>query len=489
MRITYVAPFRVPFVLGKDNAMAEQGKFQRVIQQAIKTLNASQTDAEEYLSLTPPQPRFGNYAWGLVENAPEQQKASHGEEGIDDPSAFFKGHYLFEFGGSQQGQMISPPAFSDHEASIFNDPVDCFWQCRVIDHTVAILVLSINIPMARLLKVISPATPQNSATEIKKYDFIAFGNRWVNQFFETSSEEIAKQCRLLNQHVVSKIHTKGKSPLASTFFQLNPPTYPLPQGLDKGPLTFKPMWVHCVLSFSGSEKNQLQNHRDDFLSLFQFREPIKCWLESTKNNNINGYNWGMSAVTELTYYGRQWIDAISISQYYYACIEIADTALPATIAALRVEAASGHYSKVADQTINNIHRIKSVLNDYNDLVVRSGGEGKNGLHAYYDEWRMERLIKGLRNKLALLDESTKAAEDRLSRRNQNRIQIVLAFITMLGLISTLSGLQKYLAGGYNPQNSETLTYLAATLGEVSVIAGALVFALGLVGIIIMFTRK
>jgi len=89
----------------------------------------------------------------------------------------------------------------------------------------------------------------------------------------------------------------------------------------------------------------------------------------------------------------------------------------------------------------------------------------------------------------LLDESTKAAEDRLSRRNQNRIQIVLAFITMLGLISTLSGLQKYLAGGYNPQNSETLTYLAATLGEVSVIAGALVFALGLVGIIIMFTRK
>lgn len=175
-------------------------------------------------------------------------------------------------------------------------------------------------------------------------------------------------------------------------------------------------------------------------------------------------------------FGDQWLDALCISQYYYTCIDIADTALPLGIARQRTAAEGRKHYRVQNDTQNMKQALHILRNDYFDLMVRSNGEGYKALQQYYASWRLESLLDGLTSKLTLLEDLIASSTESINQDNQNKIQRILTFITILGIISLFAGMHDYLASGYNPRHPEWLPALALTASKVMVLATSVIIA-------------
>ena len=126
--------------------------------------------------------------------------------------------------------------------------------------------------------------------------------------------------------------------------------------------------------------------------------------------------------------------------------------------------------------------------DYIDQRTRSSAEGERALNGYYRIWRLEPLLEGLKRKVDLLSELTTTASASLARKYEVRIQFILTVIGFLGLISLVSGIQDYLAGGYDPRDPEWLPSVAVTLSKVTVLVSSLTLVLILVTVFWLLLR-
>ena len=109
---------------------------------------------------------------------------------------------------------------------------------------------------------------------------------------------------------------------------------------------FQAMWTHCVFAVSEEERKTLREIQAPFLSLTASPGQIKSWLEGGNN----AYGWGISAVVQDPRFEEQWLDGLCISQYYYACIDIADTSLPRLISEQRMASLRGEDRVVMAQS-------------------------------------------------------------------------------------------------------------------------------------------
>jgi len=137
MRITYTAPFRLPFNLPKDTLLTHHSTWVSHFEQAQKHILHNTI--------------LGNYGWGLLnklhgrddhteggqrnKDEPHNERI-HGQEGIEDPTWFFRDYYILCFGEAFSpevfGQFLQDPALS----ALFAQSNPCQWQCRIIDEVV-----------------------------------------------------------------------------------------------------------------------------------------------------------------------------------------------------------------------------------------------------------------------------------------------------------------------------------------------------------------
>ena len=225
--------------------------------------------------------------------------------------------------------------------------------------------------------------------------------------------------------------------------------------------------------FTEEERGKLLAEEERFLRLFQLSQNAKRWLDG----GPNAYDWGCSVVTKNPRYGEQWKDAVCISEYFYACFDIADTALPVAIANQRIETSRKKYSYVLESSQEIRHAVNLLHSDYTDLLVRCSSEGHRGLEMYHETWRMQSLLDGLKNKTNLLEELINAASERATRRNQEKVQYILVLITFLGVIGLFASLHDYLASGYDPGAPEILPRLALSISKVAVFSTSLIIAI------------
>ena len=213
---------------------------------------------------------------------------------------------------------------------------------------------------------------------------------------------------------------------------------------------------------------------------------VASWMDG----GPNAYGWGASAVTLDGRSDAHFLDALGVSQYYYVCFDIIDSALSPLIARQRAEITAGRHGRVLREAGDFSHAVHMLRCLYRDARTRTSGEGSRALAGYHHEWRLDQLLGGLDEKLQLLARIEKAAEDALSRRAERRIQLILTAITILSLIGLFSQTHDYLASGYDPSQPDWLLQVAASISTVSVLMLSLAIAcLALLGYLLLTRRR
>jgi len=470
MRITYTAPVRLPFNLPKDSILTYHADW-------IKIIEHSQKDAPFNIQL-------GNYGWGLahlisgdhdIENSGKQ--FVYGDCGIEDPAWFFQNYFTLSL---QENYPTDDFTFYKQDkrlAALLLQSSESWWQCRIIDNTLAVLVLNVEFSLDLFENYLSEKANQGG-----KSLFTEFGNLWSERVLSAQRDKLHEVCSWGQENLIEPIVKKNiKIDQTKEFFiREQSPIYKSPYASGKD---FHALWSHCVYVLSLEEKQRLKNTKQPFIELFaQENKPeIENWLSPTKQVSPdaleNVYGWAASAVLKDESFGDQWLDALCISQYYYSTLDIADTTLPFSIARQRTSKETRKNFSVQRDSQNMKETLKILTNDYYDILIRANGEGYRALNQYYSSWRFEKLIEGLSNKITLLEDLIVSASESIQQETQNKIQYILTFITILSLISLFAGLHDYLASGYNPRNPEFLPGLALTVSKVMVLAISVVTAL------------
>ncbi len=236
---------------------------------------------------------------------------------------------------------------------------------------------------------------------------------------------------------------------------------------------YKRLWAHWAYIFEPKEKNNLSEFQKGVLKSLLYKDSATEWLKGKDNN----YNWGTTAVVTDESYGDQWLDALCISEYYYTCIDLADTKLPIAIAKQRSYSKRGQHKQALETASQTRNDLRILLSEYSDLLVRSGAEAYSALKTYYDVWRMKDLIDGMNKKIQLLEELIAASSDTINTKNQYMIQHILFGITLLSVIGLFASLHEYLAHGYDPRLPEMLSTYALDIGKGKVLLASLLTAI------------
>lgn len=461
MRITYTVPFRVDFCLDRETALALHPRWIAIVDRARAALPSSLPDAV-----------IGNYGWAgaaaLRDDAAKPQVV-HGEEGMDDPTWFFRNYFTLRF-GAPHAPLLLPRLDADPELdALLRSGTRFAWECQIIDNTVALLVLTAELdaaPFQRLLEA--------RATREEADPFLEYGSAWATLVLAEQDGAIRDACTWARDSLAKPVRALSARPMPRLFEEATSPVYPFERA--RGHCKPRPMWAHLALGFREDERASLQAQRAAFLRLFASpptRQLAAAWLDG----GSNAYGWGATTVVEHARYGRQWLDGLCISEYYYACFDIVDTYLPFELAAQREESDRRRYRRVVETSRGIRHAVKRLCADYDDLRMKTASEGRQALVGYYETWRMEGLVAGLSTKIEWLEDLVAEASERSSERNQRTIQRILTFISLLGLISFVGGVRDYLAADYDPTAPGLLSELALKARKASVALGSFVVSL------------
>lgn len=463
MQICYIAPFRIDFDLNKDALLARWNRWAEVVQEAEKNIDQAPANAQ-----------LGNYAWGMVHRLQEGEEMAYGgTEEVEDPSWFFRRFFTLSFKGTCRyssrpgGEGTLPDLLGAHPQN---------WECRLIDNTVGLLVLTAECPFDNFLEHLRGDTEG----DLKKY-LDQFGRLWATRLLVDIRDRIDHAGQWIDQHLIGPMGPEANDLDREFFSSFETPVYPLPKKSED----LRPLWTHQILAFSEGEKSRLIPEEEPFLQLFPAKEHAKAWLA----DGTNSYDWGCSVITLDPRYGNQWQDGNCISQFFYLCFDLADTALPVAIANQRIETANRKFTSVLESAQDIRQSMNLIATDYTDLLTRCSSEGYRSLEMYHRTWRMRDLLGGLHKKTELLEELINTASEGVARRNQERIQYILAFITILSVVGGMASMHDYLAEGYDPSSPEMLPRMALSISKVTVFATSLSIAILAFAAYFLFNRK
>lgn len=454
MIITFLAPFRNTFSLPKQAALACHSCFAEIVSKARRDV------------AHPPNLVLGNYGWSRpCGSDADGAKPTHGELGVDDPTIFFRDMFTASVQFSLGAEDMPSEPWSVHSEScerfrqLLLDSSNVACVVRIMDNTVGVVSISAKVDTGRFCAFFG-----NDSVDEPTPAVIEFGTQLVQRVIDNRRAEIDQGLVWVRESIAKPL-ARAVGDGSDVFSKLGSPLYPAPDSLWR----LTPMWVHCVLAATPQERTQLEVHKRSLMRLFSSPELAENWFAGQSN----AYGWGVSAVTTERRYGEQWLDAIILSQFYYACFEIADVALPMQLAEARSNPSPRDLPTVISRLEGIRYAIRFLQGDYSDLRVRSSSEGRRALECYYLQWRFDKLLEGLDRKLDLAAETSAYAAEVMTRHNEHRLQLILTAITLLSLISVFSGVHTYLADGYDPDAPSWLLSHAYALSRVVVVFASL----------------
>ncbi len=463
MRLILVSPFRLPIDLPIDSILSHHETWMKVVADASRELESSVL----------PQAAIGNYGWGRLEQLLKQNEVIYGKRGVNDPGLFFKEFYTLRFGSNLERDDFSSDMWDNKLADcIFSHKA--YWQCRLIDNTVGILFFNIKLPMEILWEYVGAHYSE----------FIQFTNNIPKKFLEHAHRksqiqdglDFAQQTLVARHRALTGENVAGRG---QNILAQNSPVYPLK---DDG---YHHIWTHRAYVFSREEKNSMTKRQKEILRLVLPVETADQWIAG----GGNAYGWG-ATVAEMDYRLRyQWLDALCISEYYYTCFDVADTIFPIAIAEQACATEKGQHMFVQQSARRARTTMRSLINEYGDLRIKAASQAHRALKAYYEIWRMEKLIKGMENKLGLLEELIQNSSDAIQQKYQNVIQYILFFITLLSVVGLAASLHDYLATGYDPRLPEGLSSFALSAGKGAVLMISGCFVAILLLVFVLFNKR
>ncbi len=434
MHLTLVTPLRTPFSLPKDEILANHDTWRQVVKNAHNKL------AESVL----PEATLGNYGWGQLSNLHDDKGALYGTTGISDPGWFFKEHYLLRI----TDQLTNNDIASSNDDLLFKiikgSNVRGKWEVRIIDNTVAVFVLDFEVLMDKFLEYVKNPLYQHAESI----------NNWARMCVKMHTKDIEMAVKWCHENLIVPVGHRSKKDNVEDLL------------CSKQSLVYSEdyhcVWTHRAYVFTSKERDRLSESQKNAIRLLLSSEnSANKWFE--KEQNV--YGWGATAIVEQKRFGDQWLDALCASQYYYTCIDRADTALPISIATQRSASKSGHHKQVHKVALQTRNDLNVLLNDYADLLVHTSSQAFTALNAYYNIWRMRKLIEGMNKKLKFLEELITTSSDEIDKKNQRTIQYILISITLLSVIGLFTSLHDYLADSFDPRLPEWISTHALYFGK------------------------
>lgn len=430
MEIKLVAPFRIPFELPRDAILAIHDQWIQHIDAIEKEL--AKTDF--------PGASLGNYAWSkLLDIREDKDQLYGGKGGFNDPGWFFRSHYILKTGSIDNLTNVYQGDNNDW-IKVFEDEFS--WECQLIDNTVAVMAISLKvIDISQLAQTLK----DNLQT------FYDCTNKLMAQFLKTQKNNCDNALKWIDEHLFKPNGLIGVD-CNDKYLDEQPPIYRE---------LYSPFWTHRVYSFSDKEYTSLSDSDKQTFGELLSKTQKKAWLGEGGYN----YDWGATVVVENPKYERQDLDALIVSEYYYACLDLIDTTLPVAMSVLRLKSQQGHHKRVLDYARKTHSKINTLINDYNNLMLRTASEAYRGVSGYFEIWRMQKLIDNVKGKLELYRELIDLSSDKINKSTQSFIENFLFGITLLSLVGLFASLHDYLAGAYDPRDPEALPTLAMNYGK------------------------
>lgn len=430
MDIKLVAPFRIPFELPRDAILSNHDSWIQHI------ANVQQVLAETDL----PGASLGNYAWSkLLDIRKGTDQLYGGKGGSNDPGWFFRSHYLLKTASTGRLGDVFKDDTTEWIKLFAND---FNWECQLIDNTIAVMIINLKV---------------NNISELCRFfdsngqTFYDGTNKLMAEFLQDQQEICNSTLQWIDKNLF-KPNNLPNTDCNKKYLDQQPPVYRE---------LFLPFWTHRAYSFSTEEYRHLTNSEKIIFGNLLSPENKASWLA----NGGFYYDWGATIVVKNPQYDRQWLDALIVSQYYYACLDLIDTTLPVAISVLRQESQRGHHKRVLDYARKTYSKINTLINDYNNLRLRTASEAYTGVKTYYASWRMENLTENVKGKLELYRELIELSSDKINKSTQSFIENFLFGITLLSLVGLFASLHDYLAGAYDPRDPEALPSLALSYGK------------------------
>ncbi len=491
MRCDLITPFRVDLNIPKHYVRAYPGLWQKAFKVAEDALQAERSLREAGATL-------GNYGGARLGELQEKSRVLYGEEGMQDPGFFFKEHHLLSIGGTPSAADELPPELNHGQHIAISDS---FWECRFYDSNLAVLILSFQL---------GPLAAAKACSEEGRERFSRWTDRWVDKLLaELCAEQSGRILqagdwlrRQLIQPFLESLPGRSRRHWRHALTNLQPKRSadaeadPWGKGdilaLDANPIyaqLHRRLWTHSAYSLDLNElpgvPTKIPQELVDSLAVFTSKEVAERWPESPGCY----YGWGASLRPANPALDPQWREAASVSQYYYTCLDIADTGLPLEIARQRAAALDGRSSQVMVDTEQVSNRLQVLQNDYADIRSRAASEAGRVLTGYHNNWHLDALLKSIDKKLALLRQLTDTASDNLQKKNDDMMNIILFIIGVLGLVSLFTGLHDYLSGGMSTRFYDELPEIALTLGKSDVLMGTLLVILAALAAFFFYRRS
>ena len=478
MRLSLIAPFRIPFSIPKSYLLAHNKEWIKTVQELqeavwrdidLGSLNASELE-------------IGNYGWGK-----KRQTVYTG----DDPGWFFRDSFMFRFGSSKIEDKSHKPAVFIANSRLRVQCSNSNWSCWMIGNTVAVLILEVDFPACG--QFVRSVTEDSKAYDV-------FRTCWVEQFLQregfarvgvdrlarwlgnslpkhmgpTDSTFRADRSLLLGCRDDSASHSghkaKHRSKKHNQFQHIYTETHPIYS------LYYERLWTHSVYSFSREEISTLIAQDAEHFNMLLSEQHVNALKEGAA---VHG--WGHTSLISdehtSTESSNQSLNALCVIQYFYSCFDIADTLLPVLMARARVKANRGRHHSVVALLRRTRTDLRTIACEYNDLRVRTASQAHDALEAYHMNWRVADLVRNLKEKLRLLDEMTASSSEEINRKTNATVELILFLIALLSVLGLAANIHQYLIGDYETRLMAPLHRFALAFDKGDVVLYSLVMVL------------
>jgi hypothetical protein len=229
---------------------------------------------------------------------------------------------------------------------------------------------------------------------------------------------------------------------ASSVFDLPPAPAPLGEAYwGEGGNAAVPWVAHIYTVGGGGRDGELLRADDRTLELMGAAAASVAELREGRD----AYGWAINlrhprGADE----SRTWLDAMCAAQFYYYSLDLIDRAVPRRISESAERHRRGSSARALASGHDVVQEAKMVAYEAVDVKLRIAGDALPIVDRLFDEWDLGLLLENVRLKTDNLSDTLAFVSDEVDKRSDSKIEALVFFLTVLSAVSLFFTVHQYL---------------------------------------------
>ncbi len=156
------------------------------------------------------------------------------------------------------------------------------------------------------------------------------------------------------------------------------------------------------------------------------------------------YGWGPKLRRESRVGDQAWLEALYIAQFHYYSVDIIDRQIPLVITEVRNEHRANASTRALRLGRNVIQEAQMALYDYMDMKLRVAGEARSVIEQVVQSWDLPAMLSNIERKIVNLRDTVEQVSDDVDKRSSTSIETILSIITLVSIVTLPIALHEYL---------------------------------------------